>query len=91
MFAVHQALMVPYIKQKSSVLLNQSSSVAENGTTSGERKENSFKRVNDMDIFFPLLRWKRLLRITEQMENKNKKQLFLENAKFLIHFESVIV
>lgn len=25
------------------------------------------------------------------MENKNKKQLFLEKAKFLIHFESVIV
>ena len=44
-----------------------------------------------MNIIFPLLRWKHLLRITEQVENKNKKHLFLEKAKFLICFEAVIV
>ena len=83
--------MAPYIKNKSLMLLNQSSSDAENGITSGWKKENSFKCVIDMNIIFPLLRWKHLLRITEQVENKNKKHLFLEKAKFLICFEAVIV
>ena len=44
-----------------------------------------------MNTIFPLLRWKHLLRITEQVENKNKKHLLLEKAKFLICFEAVIV
>lgn len=43
-----------------------------------------------MDIIFTLLRWKQLLRIIEKMENKNKKHLFLEKAKFLIHFKTLM-
>lgn len=48
------------------MFLNQSSSDAENGTTSGERKKIP---LIDMDIIFTLLRWKHL-RIIEQMESK---------------------
>lgn len=54
-------------------------------------KKNSIQCVIDMDIIFPLLRWKHLLRIIGQMKNKNKKHLFLEKAKLLIRFEAVIV
>lgn len=89
MVAAHQPLMAPYIKHKTSMFLNRSSSDAENSTTRGGKKENSFKHIIDMDIIFPLLRWKHL-RVIEQMENQNEKHLFLERAKFLIHFGTVI-